>query len=147
MSDEFGIDREEVFRVIDAAEVLVVRFHLIQKRLLVDFRANASAGPLVAVVPKAESVEERFRSIRRMRPQFPMPERVMSFQWPRTIATLLASGIWQHIVDRVGAVGGPAAIEACGRAMQELLAEERREVSAAIRGEGHYQTLWTREQA
>ncbi len=146
MSDEYGIDREEVFRVIDAAEVLVVRFHLIQKRLLVDFRSNAAAGPLVAVVPRAESIEERFRSIRRLRPQFPMPERVMSFQWPRTIGTLLASGVWQHIVDRIGSIGGPEAVEACGKAMQELLAEERREVIAAIRGAAHYQTLWAREE-
>ena len=68
MTEEFGVDLDEVFKVIDAADVLVVRFHLIDKRLLVDFRRNANTGPLVKVVPRAESVEDRFRSIKRLRP-------------------------------------------------------------------------------
>jgi len=145
MSDDFGVDLEEVFQAIDAADVLVVRFHLIQKRLLVDFRSNALAGPFIALVPRVESFEERVRSLRRLRPEFPLPEKLMSFLWPRSVSVLLSSGIWQRIVDRMAAVGGPEAVEACGRAMQELLAEERKEVVAAIRGGRQYQTLWERE--
>ncbi len=145
MSDDFGVDLDEVFQAIDAADVLVVRFHLIQKRLLADFRTNALAGPFIALVPRVESFEERVRSLRRLRPEFPLPERLMSFLWPRSLSVLLSSGIWQRIVDRMAAAGGPEAVEACGRVMQELLAEERKEVVAAIRGARHYQTLWERE--
>ena len=44
-------------------------------RLLVDFRANANTGPLLKVVARAESVEDRFRSIKRLRPEFAVPDR------------------------------------------------------------------------
>lgn len=147
MSDEFGVDLDEVFKVIDAADVLVVRFHIAQKRLLVDFRTKAGVGPFIAVVARAESVEDRFRSIKKLRPDFPFPEKVMSFNWPRSMQVLQASGAWQHLVDRMTELGGYEATEACGRAMDELVAEERKEVTGAILGAEHYQTLWERQRA
>lgn len=147
MSDEFGVDLDEVFKVIDAAEVLVVRFHLIDRRLLVDFRARPGILPLVKVVPRAESVEDRFRSIKKLRPDLPLPEKVMSFHWPRSIQVLLASGVWQYLVDRASSMGTDDTTEACGRAMEELMALERREITGAIRGADHYQTLWERQRA
>jgi hypothetical protein len=118
MTDEFGVDLDEVIKVIEAADVLVVRFHLIDKRLLVDFRRNASTGPLVKIVPRAESVEDRFRSIKRLRPEY-----------------------------RVSAIGDDDTTEECGRVMEELVALERKEVFGAIRGADHYQTLWERQRA
>ncbi len=147
MSDEFGVDLDEVFKVIDTADVLVVRFHLIDKRLLVDFRTGAGVLPMVKIVPRAESVEDRFRSIKRLRPEFPLPEKVMSFHWPRSIPVLLNSGVWQHLVDRVSSLGDDETTESCGRAMEELMALERREVFGAIRGADHYQTIWERQRA
>jgi len=147
MSDEYGVDLEEVLKVIDAAEVLVVRFHIAQKRLLVDFRTGAGSSPFIAVVERAESVEDRFRSIKKLRPGLPFPEKVMSFQWPRSMQVLLSAGVWQHIVDRMTELGGHEAADQCGRTMEELIAEERREVTGAIIGAEHYQTLWERQRA
>lgn len=147
MSDEFGVDLDEVFKVIDTADVLVIRFHLIDKRLLVDFRTKAGVLPLVKVVPRAESVEDRFRSIKRLRPELPLPEKVMSFHWPRSVPVMLNSGVWQHLVDRVSSLGDDETTDACGRAMEELMALERREVFGAIRGADHYQTIWERQRA
>jgi hypothetical protein len=147
MSDEFGVDLDEVFKVIDAAEVLVVRFHIVQKRLLVDFRTKAGVLPFAAVVPRAESVEDRFRSIKKMRPEFGFPEKVLSFSWPRMVPMLIASGAWQHLVDRMTELGGHEALELCGHVMEELLREERLEVAGAIRGTEQYQTLWERQRA
>jgi hypothetical protein len=147
MSDEYGVDLDEVFKVIDNADVLVVRFDIVQKRLLVDFRARPGIGPLIGLVAPAESVEDRFRSIKKLRPEFPFPERVMSFQWPRSIRVLLGSGVWQRLVDRMSVLGGNEAIDACGRAMEQLEAEEHYEVGRAIRGADHYQTLWERQRA
>lgn len=144
MSDEYGVDLDEVFRVIDTAEVLVVRFHFIDRRLLVDFRTRPGIEPLIKVVPRAESVEDRFRSIKRLRPELPLPERVLTFHWPRSIPVLLASGTWQRIVDRVSSLGSDETTDACGRALEELLALERKEVMGAITGASHYQTLWER---
>jgi hypothetical protein len=147
MSEDFGVDLEEVFKVIDTADVLVVRFHIIQKRLLIDFRTKPGVLPFAAVVPRAESVEDRFRSIKRLRPEFGFPEKVMSFSWPRTVSVLVASGVWQRIVDRMNVLAGSEGTEICGRAMQDLLAEERKEVASAIIGAEHYQTLWERQRA
>jgi len=147
MSDEFGVDLEEVLKVIDAADVLVVRFHLIDKRLLIDFRTRAGVLPLVKIVPRAESVEDRFRTIKRLRPELPLPEKVMSFHWPRSMPVLLTSGVWQHLVDRVSALGDDDTTECCGRTMEELMSLERNEVFGAIRGADHYQTIWERQRA
>lgn len=93
MSDEFGVDLDEVFKVIDTAEVLIVRFHIIEKRMLVDFRTKPGVPPLITLVQKADSVEDRFRSIKKVRPEFAFPEKVMSFHWPRSMPVLLASGV------------------------------------------------------
>lgn len=147
MTDDFGVDLDEVYKVIDSAEVLIVRFHLVQKRLLVDFRTKPGVGPLVALVQRADSVEDRFRSIKRMRPEFPFPEKVMSFHWPRSTPVLVVSGAWQRLVDRVSALGDDETTDACGKAMEQLIAEERNEVAGAIRGAEHYQTLWERQRA
>jgi hypothetical protein len=147
MTEEFGVDLEQVFKVIETADVLIIRFHLIDKRLLVDFRVSQKAGPMIKVVPRAESVEDRVRSIKRMRPDFPMPDRIMHFQWPRSMPVLLAAGVWQRLVDRISALGTDETTDACGRAMEELSALERKEVMGAIRGADHYQTLWERQGA
>jgi hypothetical protein len=147
MSDDYGVDLDEVFKLIDTADVLVVRFHIVQKRLLVDFRTKPGVGPFAAVVPRAESVEDRFRSIKRLRPEFGFPEKVSAFPWPRTIPVLLSSGVWERLSDRLIALGGEAAADLCARVMAELLQEERKEVTGAIRGADHYQTLWERQRA
>lgn len=144
MIDEYGVDLDEVLRVIDTAEVLIVRLHLVEERLLIDFRSKPGVGPLITIVPRAESLEDRFRSIKKLRPGFAFPEKVMSFRWPRTTAVLLVSGVWQHIVDRITDIGGIETKEACGKVMEMLFVKEHAEVQAAIRGSGHYQTLWQR---
>ncbi len=147
MTDEFGVDLDEVFHIIDVAEVIVMRFHLIEPRLLIDFRTKPGVLPFMRVDPRAQSVEDRSRSIKRLRPQFPFPDKVMSVHWPRSIPVLLASGVWQRLVDRISALGDDETTETCGRIIDELLASERREVSGAIRGADHYQTLWERHTA
>jgi hypothetical protein len=135
--DDFGIDLEEVYQVIDSAEVLIVRFALIDKRLLMDAREEEGSAPILKVVPKAGSVEERFRSIKELRPALPLPERVVSFQWPRQIQTLESSGVWRRFAERCGDTAAESA-------WRELVSAEKNLVSAAIRGEESFQTLWQR---
>lgn len=147
MTDDYGVDLDEVYKVIDAADVLVIRFQIIQKRLLIDFRTRPGSGPMLALVQRAESIEDRFRSIKRMRPEFPFPEKVMSFHWPRSVPVLVSSGIWQRIVDRASSLGDDETTEQCGKIMDQCLIEERAEIAGAIRGAEHYQTLWERQRA
>jgi hypothetical protein len=144
MENDFGLDIQEIIKVIDTAEVLVVRFAIVDKRLLVDARRNEEEGPLIKLVPRATSVEERFRHLKQIRPRFPLPERIMSFMWPRHVELLQKSGVWQRIVDRLEALGGAGTGDQCEAAYQELLSEEKAQVVAAIRGEAGYQSLWER---
>jgi len=147
MSDDYGVDLEEVHQVIDTADVLIVRFHILQRRLLVDYRTKPGHGPMMRLVDPAGSVEARFRSIKEMRPQFPYPERVMSFNWPRMTGVLVSSGVWRRLVDRAVALGGESLEAECSQVLDQMAAEERAEVESAIRGSDHYQTLWERQRA
>ena len=142
--DDYGLDMDEVTRVIDTAEVLVIRFAILEKRLLLDTRTSEREGPLIAVVPRAGSVEERFKSLKRLRPRFSLPERIMSFMWPRHLETFRSSGLWDRIRDRLVALGGDDMGPHCEQVFTELAREERAEVIAAIRGGEGYQSLWER---
>lgn len=142
--DDYGLDMDEVMRVIDTAEVLVIRFAILDKRLLIDARISQEEGPFIALVPKAGSVEERFRSLKQMRPKFPLPDKIMSFIWPRHVETFKAAGLWDRIVQRMLSLGGEDIGDHCDRVYKELEREERAEVIAAIRGGESYQSLWER---
>lgn len=142
--DDYGLDLDEVARVIDAADVLVIRFAILGKRLLIDARTSESEAPLIAVVPKASSVEERFKSLKKMRPRLPLPEKIMSFMWPRQMETFRASGLWDKIEARMVSLGGEQMLKACQAAFEELERAEKTEVMSAIRGGETYQSLWER---
>ena len=142
--DDYGLDIDEAMRVIDTAEVLVIRFVILDKRLLIDNRTSEEEGPLITVVPKAGSVEERFRNLKKMRPKFPLPDKIMSFMWPRHMETFKASGLWDRIVQRLQSQGGEDIKSHCEKAYRNLEREERAEVIAAIQGGESYQSLWER---
>ncbi len=142
--DDYGLDIDEVTRVIHSAEVLVVRFAILDKRLLIDTRTNEDDGPLIAVVPRAQSVEDRFKSLKKLRPRFPLPEKIMSFMWPRHIETMKSAGVWEKIEKRLVSLGGDSMTESCAEVYQDLAHQERLEVLSAIRGGEGYQSLWER---
>ncbi len=143
--DDYGLDMDEATQAIQEAEVLVVRFAALDKRLLVDFRTSASEGPFIAVVPKASSLEERYKSLKRLRPRFPLPDRIVALMWHRTsLETFRQSGLWDIIVSRLISLGGEEMAPQAEEVYRQLLQEERREIIAAIRGGGSYHTLWER---
>jgi hypothetical protein len=144
--DEFGMNLDEVMEVIDSAEVLVIRFAILDKRLLIDARHDDVDGPLLKLVPKASSVEDRFRSLRELRPRFPLPEKIVSFTWPRQMGTFRLAGLWSRIVDRLVASGQKGVKEQCEAVFGELVEEEKAEVLTAIRGGPSYQSLWERRE-
>ena len=142
--DDYGLDLDEVARVIDGAEVLVIRFAILDKRLLIDARSSESEGPLIAIVAKASSVEERFKSLKKMRPRLPLPDKIMSFMWPRQMDTFRASGLWDRVESRMVSLGGEKMAKLCQSVFEELEREEKAEVMTAIRGGETYQSLWER---
>lgn len=144
MEPEYGLDLDEVRNVIATADVVIVRFRILEPRLLIDARSSATEGPLIKLVPRASNVEERFHSLKALRPRFPLPDKIMSFEWPKHIATLRDSGLWEQVEERLASLGGDAARVQARAVLNELLAAERREEIAAIRGGDGYQTLWER---
>lgn len=142
--NDYGFDMDEVLRVIDSAEVLVIRFAILDKRLLVDARTSEQEGPVIAIVPKAGSAEERVKGLKQMRPRLPLPDRIMSFMWPRQMETFRSSGLWGKIEERMVSLGGESMSEQCQKVFMELARQERAETLAAIRGGEDYQSLWER---
>jgi hypothetical protein len=139
VEDDLGVDLSEILSVVNTAEVFVVMFHLFERRLLVDTRASEHDQPLIRVVDRVRSSDERFRELMRLRPKLASPERIIAFQWPRTVRTLVEAGVWQAISDRLSSLG--VADNTLLAVLHELQWEERREEIKAVRGEEPYRTL------
>lgn len=129
----------EVLGVVNSAEVFVVMFHLFDRRLLVDSRTNGGESPLIRVVDRVRNSDERFRELLRLRPRFPAPDRIVAFQWPRTVRTMVESGVWMAIEERMRSLG--ASESTVLAVLSELQWEERSEEIKAVRGEEPYRTL------
>lgn len=142
--DDLGFEIDPILHAIDTADVLIVRFPFFEQRLLVDTRSVEGDPPVIALVPQASAIEERFRSVKRARPRQPVPDRIISFQWPRHINVMAACGVWQRIVRRLVDSGHRGLAQRCEEAWQEMQAAERAEVMRAIRGSDRYDTLWER---
>ena len=139
VDDDLGVDLSEVLSVINTAEVFVVMFQIFERRLLVDTRHTDAEPPLVRVVDRVRSSDERFRELMRLRPRFAAPERIVAFSWPRSVRTLNESGVWQAIQDRLGSMG--VAENTLLAVLHELQWEERNEEIKAVKGTEPYRTL------
>ncbi len=144
MDMDFPIDLDEVLNIIDTSEVVVVRFSTVGKRLLLDFRTSPSDRPMVKVVRRVRSAEERFRDLKRMRPGLVLPEQIISFHWPKEVAGLDRMGVLKRIIAKCEASGHAGMESECRKVLVELQGLERAELINAIKGEG-YQALWERE--
>lgn len=146
MDSDFVIDLPEILKNIQSAEVISLYFPLFRKVLLADFRHDDMEGPMVRVAPMVDSVDERIRALRRMRPRFGKPESVTLIPWPKYVDSVERLGVLQALVQRVvllGYLDRAADFRTC---MDELRAAEQRELLAAIKGE-YYETLWQRKEA
>ena len=143
MDNDYILNLDDILRTIETAEVVRIRFGLLDKRLLIDNRYNEFEGPMVKVVNRSGSSEESFRSLKRMRPRFPLPEKMTAIMWPKYVSTLQSTGIWNAIVSRVASTGHDESARQCDDVLRELLTLEKQEIRNAISGEG-FQTVWQR---
>lgn len=141
MDNEYVLDRGAIIRTVRSADVVAFRFVTVPMRLLVDNRFTADDAPMVKLVPKVESAEERFKSLKMLRPRFKLPQKISAIWWPRHIATLAETGVWAALVERLESSGYEAMAARCDEVYNELLRMERLEIVNAIGGEG-YRTLW-----
>ena len=144
MDADHGLDLDAIFRVIDDAPVFVIRFSLIEQRLLVDTRPGSDGQPLVEIVPPVTSAAERYRYLQKARPEVALPEQITVFFWPRALQVMRDLGVCQRIEARVEREGGEAAISRARRVFREAERLERADVVAAIRGGEGYETVWER---
>jgi hypothetical protein len=143
MDNDFAIDIDSIFEVIDKADIITIRFLILPQRLLIDTRCSDSEGPLIKLVPRAASPEERFKSIKQLRPRFRLPEKITAVWWPKHVRELVTCGVWDRIVRRLTSAGFPQADEQCQQILEELVRQEQQEIVNAVAGEG-YHCLWER---
>ena len=141
MDGDFRLDLEEIGRNIDSVDVISIFFPLLRKTLLLDTRLDIEDGPMVKVVPMLDSVEERFKSLKRLRPRLPRPDSITVIPWPKHVSSLKRLGIWAKIVQRIATTGRKDATVVCDKCYQDLLELDNAELAAVIKGDSYY-TLW-----
>ncbi|MGA2286154.1 MAG: hypothetical protein ABSG55_07795 [Dehalococcoidia bacterium] len=141
MDNDYELNVAEIVQTVETAEVLTLRFVVISRRLLIDTRYTPIDGPLLKLVAPVKTAEERFRSLKQLRPRFRIPNKICSVWWPKHIDSLASSGIWPAIARRIIDSGSPGAPQLCEDVFRELLDLEQEEIRNAILGKG-YQALW-----
>lgn len=144
MDNDFQVVLEEIRELIHHQDVVMFRFVSVPKRLLLDGRFSERDGPLIKLVERASSSQERFRELKRLRPRFTLPDRLTVVAWPKLIETFVAMGVWGEIEGRVAASGHRGAMHDAAVALQQLRSLERAELQNAIRGDG-YRSYWERQ--
>lgn len=141
MDNEYRLDYDEIMKTVRTSEVITFRFVTVPDRLLIDNRYSEIDAPLVKLVPRAASAEERFKSLKQLRPRFKLPNKISAIWWPRYVESLAESGIWEAVTKRISDAGFAEAAMSCDDLLRELAIKERAEIGNAIGGEG-YRTLW-----
>lgn len=145
LDDDFGLDLDELRRVIDSSEVFCLYFPMLRKTLVLDSRSNGTVGPFATLQPMVANAEERMQELRRLRPGFPAPDSLVLAPWPKRVRTLRETGIMDLLTERFERLGAPEAASTIRGAIDELLAAEEADLRDAIRGE-NYRTVWERSQ-
>ena len=142
MDHDLGIDLDAIYSVIENSDVFIIRFNLIDKRLLVDARTSENELPIIKLVPKVKSAEERYLYLQRERPNMKLPEQITVFEWPRKVELMQELGVWNRINDRMISLGGDMLQATCDQVIAEAIRLEKADLLLAIIGGDGYETLW-----
>jgi len=142
MDNDFRVDLDDVASAIRTSDVIAVRFVVVGERLLLDFRATEIDGPLVKVVPPVKSVQERYDSLKQLRPRFEAPAKIVALWWPRFARSLSSTGTWNLVLERLSETGHPESVRMAGEALRQLIELEEGRQRAAVSGKG-FRTLWS----
>ncbi len=140
----FRLDLTSVFQHIESAETLSVFFPMLRRAVVIDLRHGPQEGPLVRVMPMARSASDRLRSLKRLRPHLPRVSGIVAIPWAGYVSTIVSSGVWDKLVQRVVAAGGEKSSKDMAAALLELRRIENHELAALIRGE-QYETMWAKK--
>lgn len=137
----FEIDIEAVHQNVREAEVVALYFPMLRKTLLVDTRSNDHVDPMVCVVDMVQNAGERFRSLRKLRPQLPRPQSITLIPWVLRVASLRETGVWADLMTRLHDYG--ECLESAADCLAQLDLLEQNELQQALTGK-NYRTLWGR---
>jgi hypothetical protein len=138
---DFQIDLAEMANSLDTADVVAIYFPLLRKTLIIDTRSSAVDAPMVKVAEMVATPEERFRSLRRLRPRFPKPDSLTLIPWPKYVESLVELKMWERLVARFVNLGFPDTVHECEACLEELVALEKEEITRALSGE-NYKSIW-----
>lgn len=144
MDGNFRLDLGAVFHHVDSAQTLSVFFPLLRRAMVVDMRHGPQEGPLVRVMPMARSASDRLRSLKRLRPHLPRAAEIVAIPWAGYVGTMVSSGVWDRLLQRLTKEGGEEAVKTATAALEDLRRIERHELALLIKGE-QYETMWARK--
>ena len=99
---------------------------------------------MARIRPSVNSVDERIKDIRNLRPRFGRPESITYIPWPKFVSSLKESGVWEVIVDRMVQAGGGQVEQDLERLYRRLRKDEWNEYRKAVAGKG-YKAVWERK--
>ena len=142
MDGGFRFDLEKLKGHVESADVISIHFPVLRHTMVVDTRYNDRTPPSIDLVPMASSLEERFATIQKLRPDFSKPESLTVVPWPGTSSGLIHFGVITCILEKFSY--GPH-IQPMRSRIQTVLLEikalEQVEGVEAIKGNGYY-PIW-----
>ncbi len=142
----YDIDIDAVVQNIQEAEVVTLHFPIIRQTLLIDTRCTPDDGPLVRVMPMVDNTEERFATLRALRPGLPRPQSITMIPWAHSVAALDRAGVWPCVLARLEVCGTPLTLRTARHTLRQLRSLELAELREAIVGRA-YRTVWSRDRA
>lgn len=143
MDNIFDTYHERIIEAIRDGDVVCIFFPRLGKTLILDLRHSIETPPAVIIDNMVSNARERLESLRRMRPEFPMPDEVRLAPWLGFVSSLQETGVFDAIVERCARTGNPDVVQDCRDALQTLEQTEKRFVRAIVRGDTT-RTIWQR---
>lgn len=145
VDNAFDLYHERIIAAIRGGDVVCVFFPRIGRTLIVDFRHSIEIPPAVFVEQMVANARERLDSIKRLRPQFDLPDEVKLAPWMGFVRSLEDTGVVDALESRLRETGDARTVAALHRALGELRRIERAALRAVVRGDTT-RTLWQRTQ-
>jgi hypothetical protein len=146
LDNDYPLDLPAILDGIGETEVMSIFFPILGKALVIDFRYTDEIPPMVRVMDQVQNAQERMRSLRRLRPQFPRPEKFALLPWMKSAQMMKETGVWAAVVQRVASPGFPQAVEASRKAFARLEGLEGEAYRKAILGID-FRTIWEKAKA
>ena len=142
MNRDFSTNLNDLIKSIEDADVVSILFPAFRKSLVIDTRFTFEDRPLIKVMPMVSSIEERLRSVARLRPNFPRPSDMAVIPWFGYVDSLTNVGVWHVIMERLVDSAQKDSVKELSDVMKQLKKLENEEMAEVIKG-NRYETIWS----